>query len=164
MNESSLADLPLRDIHLPEAVSWWPIAPGWWLLLFFLVIAVLLTVFLYRRHKNKRSSPLYLAGIELESIRHSFQQNQDKRKLISDLSSLLRRTCLALDKRSEVASITGQEWLSYLDKDMPEPVFSQEHGKILVEGPYRPDSDYDVEQLIQLCEQWLSIQREATAS
>ena len=30
MNE--LQQLPLRDIHLPEAVSWWPPAYGWWLL------------------------------------------------------------------------------------------------------------------------------------
>ena len=22
--------LPLRDLHLPEAVGWWPLAPGWW--------------------------------------------------------------------------------------------------------------------------------------
>ena len=25
--------LPLRDLHLPEMVGWWPLAPGWWFLI-----------------------------------------------------------------------------------------------------------------------------------
>ena len=25
--------IPLRDLHLPEAVGWWPLAPGWWVLI-----------------------------------------------------------------------------------------------------------------------------------
>ena len=25
--------IPLRDIHLPQAVGWWPLAPGWWVLI-----------------------------------------------------------------------------------------------------------------------------------
>ena len=24
--------IPLRGLHLPDAVGWWPLAPGWWLL------------------------------------------------------------------------------------------------------------------------------------
>ena len=31
--------IPLRDLHLPEVVGWWPLAPGWWVLLAMLVIA-----------------------------------------------------------------------------------------------------------------------------
>ena len=25
--------LPLRDLHLPPDIGWWPMAPGWWVLL-----------------------------------------------------------------------------------------------------------------------------------
>ena len=32
--------IPLRGLHLPEAVGLWPLAPGWWLLLLILVLAM----------------------------------------------------------------------------------------------------------------------------
>ena len=25
--------IPLRDLHLPEAIGWWPLAPGWWVVI-----------------------------------------------------------------------------------------------------------------------------------
>ena len=31
MQADSLAQL--RDIQLPEPISWWPLAPGWWVLI-----------------------------------------------------------------------------------------------------------------------------------
>ena len=31
--------IPLRDLHLPDAISWWPLAPGWWIVLGLALIA-----------------------------------------------------------------------------------------------------------------------------
>jgi len=45
----------LRDIHLPEAVSWWPLAPGWWLLMVLTCLLLVgLLICLYRRHQSNR--------------------------------------------------------------------------------------------------------------
>ncbi|MGB5726303.1 MAG: DUF4381 domain-containing protein, partial [Thiogranum sp.] len=50
MNPGS--ELPLRDIHLPDPLSWWPPAPGWWLLLTLLVAIALLGGYLLHRYRR----------------------------------------------------------------------------------------------------------------
>ena len=48
MNPAAINANPLdqlRDIHLPEPISWWPLAPGWWLLI---IIALALMVWATR--------------------------------------------------------------------------------------------------------------------
>ena len=52
------AELPLRDIHLPEPVSWWPMAPGWWWVIGLLLLAsaVVTGIILYRRYRRSRLS------------------------------------------------------------------------------------------------------------
>jgi len=50
VNEHVPKDLSsLHDIHLPEAIGWWPLAPGWYLLTAAIAIACLLIGFLCRR-------------------------------------------------------------------------------------------------------------------
>ncbi|MBL4711699.1 MAG: DUF4381 domain-containing protein [Gammaproteobacteria bacterium] len=41
MNEQALN---LKDIHLPEPILWWPLAPGWWMVIALLFVAVGLLV------------------------------------------------------------------------------------------------------------------------
>ena len=70
MQGTDPASLPLRDIHLPDPVSWWPLAPGWLALIMLLVIVVLLTTYFIRRYRNHKISALYLAKQELERIKN----------------------------------------------------------------------------------------------
>jgi len=44
----------LRDIHIPDSVSWWPPAPGWWGLVVIIFVAMVL-VWLWRRRRRQRS-------------------------------------------------------------------------------------------------------------
>ena len=45
----------LRDVHLPEPVSWWPLAPGYWIVLA-LVVVVLGMLAYWLRHQPKRKT------------------------------------------------------------------------------------------------------------
>ncbi len=81
----------LRDIHLPEAISWWPPALGWWLLLATLLLLILLawlSVRHYQRGAIKRA-----ALHELAQLAHRYPDQPQR--LLQQLSQLLRRVALA---------------------------------------------------------------------
>jgi hypothetical protein len=77
----------------------------------------------------------------------------DEISLAIELSELLRRTMLAYAPRNEVAGLTGESWLHWLDSGLDEKPFSEGPGHNVESLPYRrPDAiedDVDVEGLIK---------------
>ena len=151
MNSGS--ELPLRDIHLPDPVSWWPPAPGWWMLLTLLLVMALLGGYLYRRYR--RNALRRAAQRVLHRIGEDYRQSGDARVLAQQLSILLRRVSLSCYPRQEVAGLTGRAWLSLLDRTLPGDEFQRGAGRVLIDAPYAPDSRVDGPALLQLCQRWL---------
>jgi hypothetical protein len=143
--------LPLRDLHLPEPVGWWPPAPGWWVLLTLLVALVAYGLILWHQHRQRNAARRYalrkLARYEAEYLEH-----RNPVMLGKQLSQLLRRGMLAYAERDEVAGLTGEDWLNWLDRGMPLPYFHTEGGKSLLQLPYRNPqddcSDIDVDAML----------------
>lgn len=146
--------LPLRDIHLPDAVSWWPLAVGWWLLLALLIITAIALVYLRRKQLQRRRSPVYLARKSLEQIKTEYAANGNKLELVKNLSTLLRRTVITLNPREDTAALTGHAWLRYLDKYMEGKPFSEGPGQILVTLPYQANINVEIDSLLQLVDEW----------
>lgn len=147
------SELPLRDVHVPTGVSWWPPAPGWWLLL---VIVLLLVagfgLWRYWRARRRRH-PWRRACRALAGIRADYDRHGDPRRLLRDLSGCLRRVALTVAPRTEVAALTGRDWLAFLDRHVPGQPFQSGAGRVLAEGPYQPAPDFDAEVLLRLSEQ-----------
>ncbi|HZW58921.1 MAG TPA: DUF4381 domain-containing protein [Woeseiaceae bacterium] len=128
--------LPLRDLHLPDAVGWWPPAPGWWLLAV-LVLAVL-GRYLWQLVKAWRKSAARRAALaEYAHLVRHFRADGDVAALAQGLSALLRRAMLAYAPRQAVAGLTGDDWLHFLDRGLPRAAFSAGAGRELVTLPYR---------------------------
>lgn len=145
------AELGLRDIHLPDPVSWWPFAPGWWLLL---IIGAVLGYLLARRLRLTRVRRA--ARRALRTIAGEFQRHRDSKKLVRELSTLLRRVCLTYHPRRDVAHLTGAAWLDVLRRTAPdEAAFSDAVGVALAEGPYNPSVDVDGDRLLDECTRWV---------
>lgn len=147
-----LADL--RDIHLPQPISWWPPAPGWWILLGLLLVSSLAIIFFMRRRKLRRYRRAAL--FQLERLETSFQADGDSRKLVRELSRLMRQAALCHFPREECAGLVGDAWLAFLDRPLNDSPFASGAGRVLALGPYAPiPSGFEAEQLLRLCRLWL---------
>lgn len=151
----------LHDIQLPAPISWWPMAPGWYLLI---LLGLLLIAFLFYRTRRH-----YLHGLAkrqaLQLIENLEQENQRERN--SQLSSmkvseLLRRVALVYFPREEVASLQGEAWLAFLSKNSKGIDFS-ELRPYLLELPYQPAKDIDLQPLFRGAKAWIK-QRGAPCS
>ena len=165
---SAITDIPIRGIHLPEAIGWWPPAIGWWMLiislLLFVVCAALFKV-IYTRRRFKRS-----AQSGFNKVVADYQQIMDPIIYVQNLSVYLRQTAMHFYSREHVASLTGSKWLQFLDQTKKvdkeknlsaqfETKFQSEVGQLLLTTPYNPNTSIDpklVEQLTRLVELWVA--------
>jgi len=150
--------LILKDIHLPVAMGWWPPAIGWWIVAGGVPLSCLLIIWLYKRITKKtavKSAKKLLAVIKQDTT----AEDEDKLK---QLSQLIRRVAISISPRAEVASLTGQAWLEYLDSSVKGKPFTLGVGAVFADAQYRqsPHPDLDITQLITLCENWLSAQKQ----
>lgn len=153
-----LADL--RGYHLPDPVSWWPPAPGWWLLaLLGLSLLVLLAGWLVRRHR--RGAAARAAQAELTALRAALAQDGDAAACARGLSRLLRRFALVRFPRRAVAGLSGEEWLAFLDAQGGGGRFQTGPGRLLLDAPYRPPQDLPVAELASLVEDWIRRNRQS---
>ncbi len=160
-NQSPLDQL--ADIHLPDAVSWWPLAPGWWALLALLAIALI--VFFLWRHRTKKNHYRKLAQQELDSAYSNYQNTQNTTAFLHDVSVLLRRTALTAYPKTFNASIKGQAWLDWLDGVCPhKPTntalqFNSECGQQLLTASYQKNPTIDANALYAVCSYWFAQHR-----
>ncbi|MEO8461445.1 MAG: DUF4381 family protein [Dokdonella sp.] len=146
----------LRDIHLPPPPSWWPPAPGWWIVAALVLAAIAWTTrWAIRRRRIRRWQRAISAEIDTIAASHAAQP--DSAKVAADVSQLLRRASLLIDKRA--TTLSGERWLAFLDGQVPEGQgaggFVDGPGRVLIDAPYRRNSTVDAPALIALTRRWL---------
>lgn len=118
----------LKDIRLPDAVSWWPLAIGWWLLLVILVLMVALAYYAFRRRQRG------VAQLALQELRQL--PEEDIQVLSAQLSALIRRVARQRGD-SQAMTLTGAAWVKYLSEHGTMPVAM---ARYLADAPYMPDA------------------------
>ena len=155
-----VSQLPLRDIHLPGPVGWWPPAVGWWLLAALVLVGIALYAAHFYRTRHKRA-----ALKAMTRVRTALEQGAEPVACLQFLSTILRRFAMTSVGRAapeaDVAGLIGERWLRFLDGRWNRTDFSVGLGKRLVAAPYaRPNSIERATalELTALCTSWLAAQ------
>ena len=153
----------LRDIHLPDPVTFWPPAPGWWILLLLLLIGLAflgrhIIVSLVRRRRLEsvmRELDQAYAGFTAQSTDDK-TRNQAGLDFLAEVNTLLKRVAQVMYPDSTCSSLTGRDWLRFLDACDQGKAFSQGPGVVLADGAYRPVFDADGAALYQAARTWIA--------
>ncbi len=147
-------DLPIRDIHLPEAISWFPPAIGWWFIIIVVPIVSYFLIALIQRLFQKTAIK------EAKKLLVQLQTNNALTPLekVRELSSLLRR--VTVNFHPENGGLTGRAWLDYLDSSLKKTGFKNGVGRCLADAPYQKElpPDVDLTALFKLAQTWLNAQ------
>lgn len=146
----------LRDWHeiLPAAsIDWMPQTPGWWLLF---VIASYFGIRhlwrkLYRWHKNR---------YRREALQQLMALSQSNREVsVGTVNALLKLTALAIAPRVEVAPLSGNAWVDWLDAQLGSHRFSSDVRLALSEGPFDPHAPAANAQIFTETRLWIEQHR-----
>jgi len=161
MNQTDFSQLPLRDIHLPDPIGWWPPAPGWWLLAAFLLFGLGAYAYRHYQGRHRRAALRALAG-----VRTALEQGAEPVTCLQNVSTVLRRFAMTTaagtaDAPPGVPGLIGEPWLRYLDSRWQRDGFAQGRGRELLAAPYvRPNGVERTAaiELTELCKTWLEAQ------
>ena len=142
--------IPLRDLHLPEAIGWWPLAPGWWVLIALALAALGTLCYLLLQHR-RRNAYRRRGAQQLEQLYQCYAQQGDAQALVSGVNALLKSVALVAYPREVVAPQHSGDWVRFLNAHARENPFAAGFG----ETPYRPGCEVDVDALKASARSWI---------
>jgi len=110
-SENPLAEL--KGLHLPESVSSLPLAPGWWVLLIFILLVSfwLIKAGLARVRKNAYRRT---ALVQLKEIYRQQKILKNDRLLLHGINKLLKTIAIAQYPEKQCNPLYGNDWALFL--------------------------------------------------
>ena len=149
----------LQPIILPAPISWWPPALGWWLVAGVCISASLLWRYNQRRRGQRQHKPKpSTATHALDPLRETALQQlhalpkplagEQAGPWLQHINQLLKRMCSVRYPDDASHTLSGREWLVFLDSRCPAAGLTR--WMILVNGSYQRDCRLDDTAILQL--------------
>ena len=154
---------PLRE---PAAIGWWPLAPGWWLLIAVAILAIgILCYYLARRYRANAYRRLALAQLQEIQV-HYHDRTEDEghlQKIAGETNSLLKAVALRAFPREGIASLSGEAWLEFLNTTQSGQSSMTEFPSAFANAAYLAGApDLDNEALFRAAKIWINNHRTPT--
>jgi hypothetical protein len=104
----------LQDIQTPAEIGLWPLAYGYWIVIFVTLLS-LVAVFIYLKKRRLRSAAKRAALVELANLDPSAGQ------YITNVSEILKRAAMSYCDRTLVAGLSGTHWYAWLTAQVNQP-------------------------------------------
>jgi len=148
----------LRDIKGLEAISWYPLAPGWLLSIAGGLLLILLII-RWRRVQPAKTSAVPWQTVALSEWQQ-LAQIESPRHQLEAIAVLLRRIAMQRYGRETCAGLTGYEWLHWLAAHDPQQFDWVAEAQILIKLPYMPPTaeidQLQLNKLINAVRAWLN--------
>jgi hypothetical protein len=132
-NNDALANL--KPLIAPEPISWWPLAPGWWLVgAALLLTAISLLVWGWKRWKHHRNTRYQREALQLLETVDS----------VADIALIIRRVAISVLGRSRAATAA---WHAIC------PSMDEKSLQLLAESQYKNHSSIAVDAIEHLRQQ-----------
>ncbi len=141
--------LALQDIHVPEQITNYPIAYGWWILAVLLLLAIVLIIVKFKKSAKRNQ----IKKQALTQLKNNIKINN------SELISLLKWAAMHYFSRVELAKLYGESLQHFLVKQLPQKhqikftELSNEAFKSQYQAPFHNEVDTSFQQAVLL---WLN--------
>jgi hypothetical protein len=139
----------IEEVLSPQAISWWPQAPGW---KYVAIILGLLAIWYGWRRWQWWLQNRYRREAA-RALQKLVDTHRDSPEMLYPLARLLKASALQAFERRDIAPLSGEAWVRWLNEQLPEAVFCENSSRLLARAQYRPLTEIDSNSMAQLVDQ-----------
>ena len=143
----------MRDIRAAPEVSWWPPAPGWWVLAFLILLLALYLAYrgwkAWRRRWVRRRTLRWVDDVE-----RGIDPRSAPQEFVAAINRIFKVIALSAFPDRNCARLQGEAWARFVAGEMADdPDVAQLD--VLASGPYQPAPRFDADALSRLARRWI---------